>query len=71
MIKEYGDIPTTVVGTVRHITISSTNCLCGAKWEYGVVKRNGHSDNIMWRNLESVTCKKCKEIYINQLNNNE
>lgn len=63
MAKNYGDIPTCTLGKIKHITKSASECLCGAKWSYGTINRQGKSFNITFRSLESVTCEKCKEIY--------
>jgi hypothetical protein len=62
MAKYYGDIPAVNLGGVIHITISGTECLCGVKWNYGTVDRSGNSNNIIWRELESISCKECKSI---------
>jgi hypothetical protein len=65
MANNYGDITTFQdKGKTRHITISATECLCGYKWSYGTIDRNGESNNITWRNIESVTCEKCKELHL-------
>lgn len=64
MAKDYGDIPTVLIGSERHITKSGTECLCGIGWQYGTINRNGKSRNIAWRTPETVTCEKCKEIYL-------
>lgn len=66
MVNDYGDIPTIVISQVRHITKSANKCLCGHEWIYGVINREGKSNNITWRNLESVTCDICKKIYLDE-----
>lgn len=63
MAKNYGDITTWSNRGIRHITISATKCLCGAIWSYGTIDRQGKSNNITWRNLESINCEICKEKY--------
>lgn len=63
MAKHYGDIPCVNITSTIHITKSATECLCGASWKYGVVYRNGTSNNIIWRSLEGVSCTKCKDLY--------
>jgi len=68
MAKDYGDIPTVELTGVRHVTISGTKCLCGLDYAYGTIDREGHSCNIAWRNLESISCEKCKELYSNTEN---
>jgi len=68
LIKDYGDIPTFKINGMRHITQSAIECLCGLKWNYGVIDRLGKSVNITWRTLDSVNCEKCKELWM-QINN--
>lgn len=64
MAKQYGDIPCVKIDGEIHITKSGTSCLCGRFYKYATVSRNdGHSVNIIWREMEAVTCRKCKELY--------
>jgi hypothetical protein len=51
---------------ITHITISGTKCLCGKTWSYGTIDRTGHSNNILYRNINSVDCQKCKELFGNE-----
>ena len=66
MVVGYGDIPCVNLSGIIHITKSSTECLCGDSWKYGVVSRAGKSKNIIWRNLDRVSCERCKEIYLKE-----
>jgi hypothetical protein len=65
MAKYYGDIPCAKLNGVFHITKSGTECLCGAKWQYAYTDENRPQErrNIVWRELDVVTCDKCREIY--------
>lgn len=65
MAKYYGDIPCTKLNGVIHITKSGTECLCDKKWTYGRPsnRESLHSNNIIWRELDAVTCSACKEIF--------
>lgn len=65
MAKYYGDIPCCKLDEIIHITKSGTECLCGAKWQYGYVNKDRPQEkhNIIWRELDVVTCDKCKEIF--------
>lgn len=42
-----------------------TECLCGARWRYGYVNKDRphKKHNIIWRELDAVSCDKCKETY--------
>jgi hypothetical protein len=64
MVKNYGDLPLVKLNEIRHITISGSECLCGCKWKCGVRDRDGKVQNIIHRNLDAVTCERCKEIYL-------
>lgn len=68
MAKHYGDIPCANIEGIIHITKSATECLCGREWCYGYVNKDRpqKKQNIIWRELEAVTCYQCKEIYENQ-----
>lgn len=65
MAKHYEDLPCIKIANLIHITISGTQCLCGQKYAYGKYtnRNSNHSNNIIWRNLNAVTCLKCKEKY--------
>lgn len=65
MAKHYGDIPCAKLDGIIHITKSGTECLCGAKWQYGYVNKDRPQEkhNIIWRELDTVTCNKCKEVF--------
>lgn len=65
MAKYYGDIPCARLDGIIHITKSGTECLCGAKWRYSYVNKDRPQkrNNIIWRELDVVTCGKCKEIF--------
>ena len=65
MAKYYGDIPCAKIGNEIHITVNSTSCLCGKSYIYGKpTNRNDlSSSNIIWRELEAVSCKDCKKKY--------
>ena len=63
MAKNYGDIPCVKLGDEIHITISGTKCLCAACYAYSKPDRQWKSTNIIWRELETVTCLECKEAY--------
>ena len=43
MAKYYGDIPCVKLDGVIHITKNGTECLCGAKWQYGYVNKDKYS----------------------------
>jgi hypothetical protein len=66
MAKYYGDIPCTKLNGIIHITKSGTECLCGVKWQYGYINKDRPQEkpNIIWRELDAVTCNKCKAIFI-------
>lgn len=67
MAKNYGDLALMKdEGGIKHITVSGIECLCGCKWRYGVINRNGKSQNIIYRSIDDVTCDKCKELYYRQ-----
>lgn len=70
MPRNNGDLPLMKEknGNRLHITISGAECLCGYKWRYGTIDRAGKAQNILFRKIEDVTCKKCKELY--EQNNN-
>lgn len=65
MAKYYGDIPCVKLDGIIHITKSGTECLCGTKWLYSYSDENRpeKKHNIIWRELDVVTCNKCKEMY--------
>lgn len=63
MAKQYGDIPCVNLSSKTHITISGTKCLCGCGYDYSKQNRDGTCVNIIWRNIEAVTCEKCKKLY--------
>lgn len=63
MAKYYGYIPCVKLDDKIHITISGTKCLCGVCYAYSKPDRQGKSTNIIWRELETVTCGECKEAY--------
>lgn len=62
MAKYIGDIPCVKLDKV-HITINAQKCLCGLEWHYSKPSRNGKCKNLIFRDIEAVTCEKCKEIY--------
>lgn len=67
MAKNYGDIPCHKDNSnVMHITVSGTKCLCGKPWDYGIIGRNGKANNIVFRNIDGVTCINCKKIFESQ-----
>lgn len=69
MAKLYGDLPCVNIDNEIHITISGTSCLCGKTYKYGTVSRtDAKSHNIIWREVESVTCVVCKELYSSNKN---
>ena len=65
MAKYYGDIPCVKIGNLIHITVSGTLCLCGKRYSYGkpTSRDNLSSSNIIWRELEAVSCNICKKKY--------
>ena len=65
MAKHYGDIPCVKIGNVIHITTSAVSCLCGKTYAYGKPKNrnNFSSSNIIWREIDAVTCSICKGKY--------
>ncbi|RGM75614.1 hypothetical protein [Agathobacter rectalis] len=65
MAKYYGDIPCVKINNKIHITINATTCLCGKSYIYGKpVNRNDlSSSNIIWRELDAVSCEICKKKY--------
>ena len=64
MAKYYGDIPCVKLNGIVHITRCATECLCGEKWSYSRPsnREDFQTENIIWRNLNAVTCEKCKEL---------
>lgn len=64
MSKYYGDIPCVKLNGIVHITKCATECLCGQKWSYSRPsnREDFQTENIIWRDLNVVTCKKCKEL---------
>lgn len=72
MSKYYGDIPCVNINNIIHITAGATSCLCGKHYTYGrPMNRNTlETVNIIWRELEAVTCAKCKDVY-NQIHSNK
>lgn len=62
MAKDYGDIPCIKLGNEIHITVSGTKCLCGRSYQYSKPSRENKCENIIWRELEVVTCEKCKKL---------
>ena len=66
MATYYGDIPCVKLGKTIHITKSAKECLCGQPWSYAVPyydKPNMRRTNLIWREIEAVSCKQCKEQY--------
>jgi hypothetical protein len=61
MSKNNGDLPCVRLGERVHITVNASKCLCGARYEYGVITRAGISTNIIYRNINAVTCEACKK----------
>lgn len=62
MAKNYGGIPCVNIRGEIHITTGATKCLCGASYRYGQAERDGgKANNLIWREFDAVTCKKCKE----------
>ena len=66
MAKLYGDIPCVKINGIQHITISGTECLCGQPYTYGkpMSRHSMTCNNLIWRELESVTCETCRNKYI-------
>jgi len=62
MARFYGDIPCVNLNGVIHITVSGTKCLCGQSYKYSKPDREGDNVNIIWREIEVVTCEKCRKI---------
>lgn len=63
MAKNYGDVPCVKICGIIHVTTSGISCLCGKSYTYATHGRNGESaKNIIWRELEYVSCPKCKEL---------
>lgn len=63
MALYYGDLLCVKTNNIVHIVKNGTSCLCGQKYKYGASERNNDSSpHIIWRNLDAVTCDKCKEI---------
>lgn len=64
MAKYCGDIPCVKQNGIIHITKCATECLCGKKWSYSRPsnREDFKTENIIWRNLNAVTCEKCKEL---------
>lgn len=64
MAEYYGDIPCVKQNGIIHITKCATECLCGQKWSYSRPsnREDFKTENIIWRNLNAVTCEKCKEL---------
>ena len=67
MAKNYGDIACTKINNKIHITISGTKCLCGKEWTYGKPSNRDtlEMNNIIWRDIEAVTCDRCIESWVN------
>ena len=68
MAKFYGDIPCANIGGTVHITVSATKLLCGREWQYRphwpqTFGRIIKCTNIIYREIDAVTCAKCKEKY--------
>ena len=65
MARNYGDIPCANIGGEIHITRSGTLCLCGIAWKCGFhnTDRVQKSTNVIWRELDVVTCDKCRALY--------
>lgn len=61
MATHYGDIPCVRLNGIVHITVSGTKCLCGASYRYSHPDRMGNAGNIIWRDIEAVTCEKCRQ----------
>lgn len=61
MAHYYGDIPCVKINNIVHIARDKEDCLCGEKWSYSVpVEKEAFSTrNIIWRELNAVTCKTC------------
>lgn len=68
MAKMYGDIPCVNISGVIHITVNSKECLCGHAWSYEApflyAREGTKRTNIIWRRLEAVTCRRCKELFV-------
>lgn len=66
MAKLYGEIPCVKINGIQHITISGTECLCGQSYTYGrpINRHDMTCNNLIWRELESVTCETCRDKYI-------
>lgn len=66
MAKYYGDIPCANINNIVHITKSATQCFCEKEWSYSKpTNRNTFSTtNIIWRDLDAVTCEECVRKYI-------
>lgn len=66
MAKYYGDIACTKINNKVHITVSGTKCLCGKEWTYGKPNNRDtlETSNIIWRDLDGVTCDRCKERWV-------
>lgn len=75
MAKMYGDIPCVNMYGDIHITVSAKKCLCGQAWSYEtpfLYAREGvKRSNIIWRRLETVTCRTCKELFIKKEKQND
>lgn len=59
MAKFYGDLPCAKLGRKVHITVNSQKCLCGQEWVYDQPYADKRT-NIIWREIEAVTCPKCR-----------
>lgn len=72
MAKYCGDIPCVKLNGIIHITKCATECLCGQKWSYSRPsnREDFKTENIIWRNLNAVTCEKCKELGVKKENGN-
>lgn len=70
MAKYYGDIPCVRINNMVHITQNAISCLCGKEWSYGkpANRDSMQSNNIIWREIDAVTCDKCREVFRNTNN---
>ena len=62
MAKLYGDLPCVNLNGTIHITKSATKCLCGMGYKYSHPDREGNCVNIIWREIDAVTCDECRKI---------
>ena len=73
MAKFFGDLPCANIRGTVHITVSATKLLCGRDWRYrpawpqnfGRVLKN---TNIIYREIDAVTCPECRSLYAATLN---